>query len=314
MKKLSAFTLTLIFILCIFTSCTPSSQTESSKIQVVTTIFPIYDWAKNIAGENAEVIYLDESGTDMHSYQPTAADIVAIGNAEVFIHIGGISDEWVEGALKSSENNSLITLSLLEIADAAEEQTVEGMQIPEHEHKHDVKELDEHIWLSLKKAQICVSAICDALCRADKENSAVYKQNAASYNTKLGKLDKQLTNVISSAKRTQMLVADRFPFYYFASDYSLTYFAAFPGCSAESEASFETVTFLIEKTEELNLPCIFMLENSDGKLANTVASETGAEILTLNSCQSVAKKDIDNGFTYIGAMEQNIKTVTEALN
>ncbi len=314
MKKITVFIITLILTLSFFASCTPAEQKTNEKITVVTTVFPVYDWTRNIAGDKANVIYLDKSGTDMHSYQPTAADIVTLGSADVFIHVGGVSDTWVDGAIKSAQNESLSVLSLMDIAGGAEEQTVAGMQTEVHEHENDATELDEHIWLSLKKAQVCVNAIQDALGKADVKNSDEYKKNAENYNIKLADLDSRYEAMVMNSKRQTVLFADRFPFLYLTQDYGIEYFAAFPGCSAESEASFETVTFLIEKTKELNLPCIIILETSDSELANTVSSETGAKILKLNSCQSVTQKDIDSSFTYFSAMENNLNTFTEALN
>lgn len=289
-----------------------SGDTDKNRITAVTTVFPVYDWTRNVAGDSCNVIYLDESGTDMHSFEPTASDILTLASADVFIHVGGVSDEWVESAVSSANNPDLITLSLMSVTGVLEEETVEGMQV--HEHEHDAAEYDEHIWLSLRKAQIAVDTICDALSQADSENSASYKANAENYNKKLGELDKKYTDCVNNAKRRTLLFADRFPFRYFTEDYSLEYFAAFPGCSAESEASFETLTSLIEKTRSYALPCILTIENSTADIADTVSSETGAKILSLNSCQSVTQEDIDSGLTYLSAMESNLQIISEALN
>lgn len=314
MKKIFIFILSVIIILSAFTSCTaPDETSDNGKINVVTTIFPVYDWTKNVAGENCNIIYLDESGTDMHSFEPTAKNILSITNADIFIHVGGVSDEWVENALSVSENTSLITLTLADITGMIEEEIIDGME-HEHESDHDLLQNDEHIWLSLKKAQTAVSAIADTLASADTANADKYRLNAENYNKKLSDLDKRYTDCINNAKRKTLLFADRFPFRYLTEDYGLEYFAAFPGCSAESEASFETMTFLIEKTRELSLPCIITIENSDSKIADTISNETDTKILSLNSCQSVTKADIDNGITYISAMEKNLQIITEALN
>ena len=314
MKKIFIFILSVIIILSAFTSCTaPDKASDNGKINVVTTIFPVYDWTKNIAGENCNIIYLDESGTDMHSFEPTAKNILSITNADVFIHVGGVSDEWVENALNASGNTSLIILTLADITGMIEEEIIDGME-HEHESDHNSAQNDEHIWLSLKKAQTAVSAIADTLASADTANADKYRLNAENYNKKLSSLDKKYTDCVSNAKRKTLLFADRFPFRYLTEDYGLEYFAAFPGCSAESEASFETMTFLIEKTRELSLPCIITIENSDSKIADTISNETDTKILSLNSCQSVTKADVDNGITYISAMEKNLQIITEALN
>lgn len=301
-----------MLIVTVFSSCVKTEQKpDNGKITVVTTIFPVYDWTRNITGENCNVIYLDESGTDMHSFEPTANDILTLSDADVLIHIGGVSDEWVESAVKSANNPELVTLSLMSVTGVLEEEIVEGM---EHDHDHDTTEYDEHIWLSLKKAQKAVSAIADTLAKADNANAGHYKENAENYNTKLSMLDGKYTDCVNSAKRKTLLFADRFPFRYLTEDYGIEYFAAFPGCSAESEASFETLTVLIEKTKELSLPCIITIENSNTKIADTISSETGTKILSLNSCQSVTKDDVDGGITYISAMENNLLIITEALN
>ena len=313
MKKFFIFILSLILIVTVFSSCQkPETNQENDGITVVTTIFPVYDWTRNVAGDNCNVIYLDESGTDMHSFEPTAKDILTLADADVLIHIGGVSDEWVAAAVESANNPELVTLSLMDVTGVLEEEIIDGMEHDDDD-DHDTAEYDEHIWLSLRKAKVAVSAIAETLGKADNANKDKYTANAESYNAKLESLDGKFSDCVNNAKRKTLLFADRFPFRYFTEDYSLEYFAAFPGCSAESEASFETMTFLIEKTKELSLPYILIIENSDSKMAQTIGNETGAEILSLNSCQSVTKNDIDNGITYLSAMEKNLQIITEAL-
>ena len=314
MKKAILLFLSLILIFS-FTACSDNTSDipeDDGRPVVVTTVFPVYDWTRNIAGDNCNVIYLDKSGADMHSFEPTASDIALLAKADVFIHIGGVSDKWVDSAIESAKNDSISVLSLMTVTGVLEEETVEGMQIHDHEDKN-TDEYDEHIWLSLKKAQTSVDAICETLCKADSINAETYKTNASAYNNKLCELDGKFETLTASAKRNTILVADRFPFRYLTEDYGIEYFAAFPGCSAESEASFDTMTFLIEKTKELSLPCILIIENSDGKLADTISRETGAKVLTLGSCQSVTQAQAENGLTYLSVMENNLTTLTEAL-
>ena len=308
-------------VIALFSSCTTtpadnesaSGDTDSkSGISIVTTIFPIYDWVKNITGSAENVIYFDENGIDLHSFEPTADNIITLSSADLFICIGGTSDEWVDNAVKSAENENLQVLRLMEITGVLEEETVEGMEA-DHE-EADIAEYDEHVWLSLKKAQTAVRSIADALCGIDPENADFYRTNAENYINDLKALDGKYEVAIASAKGNTLLFADRFPFRYLTEDYALEYYAAFPGCSAESEASFETIAFLIEKTKELKLDDIIVLEGSDRKIASTVASETGAEIVMLDSCQSVTKKDVADGKTYISVMEENLKVITEALS
>lgn len=315
MKKLISLFLSFIIVFS-FAACadnTADIPEDDGKLTVVTTVFPVYDWTRNVTGDICNVIYLDKSGADMHSFEPTASDIVLLAEADVFIHIGGVSDKWVDSAVESAKNDSLEVLSLMTVTGVLEEETVEGMQIHDHSEMN-TEEYDEHIWLSLKKAQTAVNAICETLCKADSENAETYRSNAAAYTDKLSELDGRYTSLMSSAKRNTILVADRFPFRYLTEDYGIEYFVAFPGCSAESEASFETMTFLIEKTKELSLPCILVIEKSDGKLADTISRETGVKVLTLGSCQSVTQADADKGLTYLSVMENNLTTLTEALS
>lgn len=308
-------------VITLFSSCTTTpadnesatGDTDStSGISIVTTIFPIYDWVKNITGSAVNVVYFDENGIDLHSFEPTADNIITLSSADLFICIGGTSDEWVDNAVKSSGNENLQVLRLMEITGVLEEETVEGMEA-DHE-EADITEYDEHVWLSLKKAQTAVRSIADALCGIDPDNADMYRKNAENYINGLKALDGKYEAAIASAKGNTLLFADRFPFRYLTEDYSLEYYAAFPGCSAESEASFETMAFLIEKTKELKLDDIIVLEGSDRKIASTVAAETGARIVMLDSCQSVTKKDVADGKTYISVMEENLKVITEALS
>lgn len=315
MKKFFICLLSVILVLTCFSACEPDTVTEKQDgtLTVVTTIFPIYDWVRNITGSDENLVYLDENGIDLHSFEPTANDIIALSQADVFICIGGASDEWVDNAVASADNDSLKVLELMEITGVLEEETVEGMET-EHEHESaDITEYDEHVWLSLKKAQTAVEAISELLCDIDSENADTYRKNTDNYIAELKALDNKYESAISSAGKNTLLFADRFPFRYMTEDYSLNYYAAFPGCSAESEASFETMAFLIEKTKELKLSAIIVLEGSDGKIASTVSAETGAKILTLNSCQSVTKANVADGMTYISIMESNLAVLTEAL-
>lgn len=322
MKKLFSGILSVVILLTLLTSCTkqPSNNEDESAevnasdgLTVVTTIFPIYDWVRNITGSDENIIYFDENGIDLHSFEPTANNIITISKADIFICIGGVSDEWVNNAVNSAGNEELKVIRLMEITGVLEEETVEGM---ETEHVHgdtDVAQYDEHVWLSLKKAQKAVKHIADTLCELDFENAEKYKANATDYIEKLKSLDAKYEDAISSAAKNTLIFADRFPFRYMVEDYALEYFAAFPGCSAESEASFETIAFLIEKTKELKINDIIVLEGSDRKIASTVSAETGAEIVMLNSCQSVTKENASDGQTYLSIMESNLTVITEAL-
>ena len=287
--------------------CGAPNVKRSGKINVLCTVFPLYDWARNIAGNTAEVSLLNENGADMHSYQPTAADIVRLHSCDILIYTGGESEKWVAEVIKQSSNENLKALNLIELlGDKAVTEREEGA-----ERRENGDETDEHIWLSLKNAEILTDKIAAALSGADNKNNDIYKTNAAKYAERLAALDKEYTEALKNAKHKAMIFADRFPFRYFTEDYGLDYYAAFPGCSAETEASFETVIFLAKKADE-NGDCIFITETSNGDIAKAVNRNTAKrnkKILTLDSMQSVSKKDIKNGFTYISVMQKNLETL-----
>lgn len=327
---------------------------NSNKISIVCTTFPQYDWVKNILGEEAErfnVTLLLDNGVDMHSYQPAVKDIATAGSSNLFIYVGGESDTWVEDALKEAKNKDLKAINLMETLDnfVKEEEVVEGMQEERkslgHSHEKSSKEkqeqtqkeshensqeingqkeaadeepeYDEHIWLSIRNAEIMVKNIEKAIEQLDSDNAKVYQNNAENYIKKLDTLDKQYANTIQNAKYKAILFGDRFPFRYMADDYDLKYYAAFAGCSAETMAGFETVTFLAKKADELRLPVILTIENSDGRIAEAVKSNTtkkNQKILAMNSLQSVTKEQLADGITYLQVMQENLSVLSEALN
>lgn len=288
-------------------------------ISIVTTIFPEYDWVMNVLGDNpagAEVTMLLDNGVDIHSYQPTAEDIMKISTCDVFIYVGGESDEWMDDALKESVNGNMKVINLLEaLGDKVrEEEIVEGM---EHEHELEEAEYDEHVWLSLRNSAELVNVIADTVSSVDPDNASVYKDNASGYTAKLKDLDAQYESAVSSGAYDTVLFGDRFPFRYMTDDYGLKYYAAFAGCSAETEASFETVTFLSGKVDELGLKSVLTIESTDKKIAETIISNTASKdqkILTLDSMQSVTSKDVAAGATYLGIMQSNLEVLKEALN
>lgn len=327
---------------------------NSNKISIVCTTFPQYDWVKNILGEEAERFYVTlllDNGVDMHSYQPAVKDIATAGSSDLFIYVGGESDTWVEDALKEAKNKDLKAINLMETLDnfVKEEEVVEGMQEERkslgHSHEKSSKEkqeqtqkeshensqeingqkeaadeepeYDEHIWLSIRNAEIMVKNIEKAIEQLDSDNAKVYQNNAENYIKKLDTLDKQYANTIQNAKYKAILFGDRFPFRYMVDDYDLKYYAAFAGCSAETMAGFETVTFLAKKADELRLPVILTIENSDGRIAEAVKSNTtkkNQKILAMNSLQSVTKEQIADGITYLQVMQENLSVLSEALN
>ena len=346
MKKLFAFAGILLALG--MSSAFAKKASDENKVKVVTTIFPEYDWVKEIVGEKAaevELTLLLNNGVDLHSYQPSVKDIAKIQEADIFVYVGGESDEWVDDVLKNVKSPNQKVINLLEVLGdrVKAEEIVEGMEHEHHhehghdddehghddhdgdhhdEHGHDEhhheheEELDEHVWLSLKNAQILTAAICDALCQADSKNADAYKKNLASYNKKLADLDAKYEAAVKAASKNTFVFGDRFPFRYLVDDYGLKYYAAFTGCSAESEASFKTIVFLSEKVNELGLNSVCQIESGNGKIAKTVISNSKnkkAKVLTFDSLQSTTAKQIKKGATYLGAMEKNLEVLKEAL-
>ena len=345
-------------------SSTASTKSEAKtddankKFTVVCTIFPEYDWIRQLVGDkkdNYEITYLLDKGVDLHSYQPTAEDIAKIANCDLFVYVGGESDGWVDDALKESKNDKMQVVNLLETLgkNVKPEEVVEGMQEEDehdHDHDHDDKdhddkdhdhddkdhddkdhdhedadhdhdheeetEYDEHVWLSLRNATALVNTLAEKLQTIDPENKDYYATTAADYTAKLGDLDSRYLATIKKAKVKTVLFGDRFPFRYLVDDYGLKYYAAFVGCSAETEASFETVAFLAKKTDDLKLKSVLVIENSDQKIAKKIVETTkdkNQNIVVLNSMQSITNEDIANGATYLSIMESNLKALASAL-
>ena len=300
-----------------------ASQSDEKPLKIVTTIFPEYDWVREILGDkadNAELTMLLDNGVDLHSYQPTADDIIKISDCDLFIYVGGESDGWVEDALKEATNKDMQVINLLDVLgeQVKEEEVVEGMEAEEEESEdEDEPEYDEHVWLSLKNAETLCNAINDALETIDPANKDVYAANAAAYLEKLTALDSEYQSMVDNAARKTVLFGDRFPFRYLVDDYGLNYYAAFVGCSAETEASFETVSFLSGKVDELGLPCVLTIEGAQHKIAETIVQNTAEKnqsILTLDSMQSTTSTDVANGTTYLSVMESNLDVLKRALN
>ena len=270
--------------------------------------------------DHAEVTMLLDNGVDLHSYQPTADDIIKISDCDLFIYVGGESDGWVEDALKEATNKEMQVINLLDVLgeQVKEEEVVEGMEAEEEESEdEDEPEYDEHVWLSLKNAETLCNAITDALEEIDPANKDAYAANAASYLEKLAALDGEYQTVVDNAARKTVLFGDRFPFRYLVDDYGLSYYAAFAGCSAETEASFETISFLAGKVDELRLPCVLTIEGAQHKIAETIVQNTAEKnqsILTLDSMQSTTSTDVANGTTYLSVMESNLDVLKQALN
>ena len=338
MKKIIALLLVLLMAASMLAGCGKQDDDDTTdttdKLNIVTTIFPEYDWVREILGDkadNAEITMLLDNGVDLHSYQPTADDIVKISDCDLFIYVGGESDGWVEDALKNATNKDMKFINLLDVLGdkVKNEEVVEGMQEEEHEHEdgeehehedgeeheHE-EEADEHVWLSLKNAEVLVGAISDALQELDPDNKDTYAANTDAYVQKLSALDAEYQTAVDNATCKTVLFGDRFPFRYLVDDYGLNYYAAFVGCSAETEASFETISFLAKKVDELKLPCVLTIEGAQHKIAETIVENTAEKnqkVLTMDSMQSTTSQDVANGTTYLSVMEKNLSVLKEAL-
>ncbi len=348
MKKICIVLLLILALTCSVVGCGTSS--DDDKLTIVTTIYPIYDWVNEVIGDetqDTEITLLLDNGTDMHSFQPSTAQIVEIYNADLFIYVGGESDEWVDDILENNTNDSLVVINLFDLLEESllDEEIIEGMEgygdddccddedhdhddedddccdDEDHDHDHEDGESDEHVWLSLTNAKTCCTAIASALSKINEDSKTAYEANATAYNALLTDLDSQYESAVEAGSKDTILFADRFPFRYMVQDYDINYYAAFVGCSSETEASTETVAYLVDKVVELKLDVILIIDGSDGSIAQTVKSDAtkvdstraDIEILTINSLQSVSLSAIDDDFSYLSVMKSNLEVLKKAL-
>ena len=297
------------------------ASAAEKQLKIVTTIFPEYDWVMNILGDQADsmdVIWMMDAGVDLHSFNPSIEDIVDIDECDLFIYVGGESDFWVEDVLRESTKEGRKTVRLLDLlaGQVKEEEIITGMQVREAEEESEEEpEYDEHVWLSLRNAEVIVGGLADILGGIDPEHAEEYSANADTYKKALQELDDEYTAALEAAAHKTLVMGDRFPFRYLFDDYSLSCYAAFNGCSAESEASFETIIFLAEKMDELNLRNILKTENDNTRICETVIESTktkNQEILTIDSMQSVTRENYENGTTYLTKMQENLETLKKA--
>ncbi|MBQ7713066.1 MAG: zinc ABC transporter substrate-binding protein [Clostridia bacterium] len=337
MKKIITLILLIAVLSVTLVACVGCGTTADGKPKIVVTIFPVYDWVMNVLGDRADdysVTLLLDSGADLHSYQPSVADMVAVAESDLFLYVGGESDDWVDDALKNTKNKNIRTMNLLELLgdNAYEEEIVEGMEHEhehededededhEHEHDHDHEEeaeYDEHVWLSLKNAAFYVNKIAQELSAVDPDDAETYKANAAAYAASLTTLDTRYAEVVAASPRDTLLFGDRFPFRYLVEDYGLKYYAAFVGCSAETNASFETIAFLAGKADALDLSVILKIESSTEDIARGIrdaSQKKNQQIMVLDSLQSSTKKEYAAGRTYLAVMESNLSVLESALS
>ncbi|WP_085169360.1 metal ABC transporter substrate-binding protein [Brachyspira hyodysenteriae] len=331
-KKILIFLTILLFFI---TSCNDANKnnnkTSNGKINVVATIFPIYDFTKNIALDNINLQMIIKPGIEIHSFNTTPADVIDIQNADVFIYIGGESEAWAEKIVSSMDTNNKKIVRLIDYVKALDEEIVEGMEHDEdhnheeeanhNEHENDIGEshthegiYDEHIWTSPKNAQLMVTAICNALSEIDADNADIYKSNADKYNQELTALDEEIRNAVGSSKRKNIVFGDRFPFRYLAEEYGLEYRAPFTGCSSQVDASPKTIAYLINYIKDNKIPYLYYIELSNEKIANTLIEQTGASKLKLHSGQNVSKEEFNSGITYLSIMRDNLESLKKGLN
>ena len=313
-KVIVLFCITSILL---FSGCTGKSDiTEGEKLSVVCTSFPQYDWVRNIVGEvsDVEISLIIDNGTESHSYQATADDIIKIKNSDIFIFNGGKSDSSFDKIAEQNRHEGWISINMM---NSIPEKLLYEDIFESESHNHHESTYDEHIWLSLNNSIELCHIITDELSKADPENSNIYKTNCENYTTVLENLNLRYKELVSGSAKKEIILADRHPFKYLMNDYNLKCYAAFPGCSSDTEASFETVITLAKKIDELGITKIAVTENSNSSIAESVISASAAEsidIITMNSIQSVSQKDIDSGLTYISAMESNLEALTKLLN
>lgn len=309
MRKFIALFLALIMVFSLCACTNSENNADGGKVKIVATIFPQYDFARQIAGDLADITMLLSPGEETHTYDPSPADIITIQNADIFIYGGGESDTWLEGVLDSIDTSKMTLISLMDVCELLETE-----EEHEHEHEHDEMPYDEHVWTSPINAMKIVEAIANALCAVDPDDAAAFRTNRDAYLDKLTALDLKFHEVIDSAPRSTLIFGDRFPLLYFAEEYGLDYCAAFPGCASNTEPSAATVAELIETVKSENIPIVFKIELSNGQVADSIAEASGARVETFYTCHTVSKDDFENGETYLSLMEKNIPLVKEALH
>ena len=307
MKRTLALILSLALLLCALACGKPAP--DDGKPTVVCTIFPQYDFIRSIAGDRVNLVMLAKPGSEVHGFDPSLAEMSMILECDLFVYVGGETDRWVEDLL-AKNGKDLNAVALVDLVDTVDEELAPGMQGEAEEEP----EADEHVWTSPKNAIRITEGLCDALCALLPDDADELKANADAYIQELESLDSDFHAVMQGAKRNTIVFAERFPFRYFCDELGLRYYAALPGCSSNEEVSLSTVSYLIERVREEQLPCVFKIEFSDGKIAQTIADATGCEVLELHSCHNVSRADFDAGVTYIDLMRKNLESLKKAVN
>lgn len=302
-----------VFSLCACSSESSYSSSDSGKLKIISTVFPPYDLARQIAGDNAEISILLPPGSEIHNYEPSAKDMIAIRNCDIFLYIGGENEQWAEKLINSTDTENVTAVKLIDYVPALSEDEDEHDHDHDHDHEHE-HETDEHIWTSPKNAQLMLSAVYDAICKVDPSDKQIYTKNKDAYAKQLSDLDNAYRSAVDNAKNKTIVLADKFPFRYLAHEYGLEFSAAFAACSDESEPGVSTMIKLTKTIKENNIPAVYYLEFSSTKIADTLCDETGATKLMLHSCHNVSKQDIENNVNYVDLMKQNLENLKLTLN
>lgn len=312
MKKIVSLIICLAFAASLCACSATEENGDQRGLSVITTVFPAYDFAREIAGEENTVTLLVPPGAESHSYEPTAQDMIRLQNCDLLICNGGESEAWIEQIADALDGQTKI-LCMMECVDALTEETKEGMQTTHEEEEEGEEEFDEHVWTSPLNAARISRAICDKLCMLDGDNSALYNSSCEAYCAALDRLDAQFREITQNAENKTVIFADRFPVRYFTEEYGLDYYAAFAGCADDAEPSAKTVAFLIDKVRENAVPAVFYIEFSNEKMADVICEDTGCEKLLFHSCHNVSRDELRDGVTYLELMQQNAENLREAL-
>lgn len=319
--RLTGAVLAVLVLLSALSGCGPQVDQDESKVQVVSTLFPYYDFARQIGGDRVEVTLLLSPGRESHSFEPTPLDVIRISEADVFLYNGGEGEVWVDETMDAYDAPDQVVCRMMDYVDVLEEELVEGMEAEGgHDHDHegheedsDEIEYDEHIWTSPVNAKLLAQAVCDALTKADPEGADYYAANLAAYDEDLTELDEAFRQVVAEGKRDILVFGDRFPLLYFCKTYGLRYRAAFQGCSSDTEPSVKTLAYLIDKINEEHIPVVYHLELSSEAITNVICESTGAKSLQFHSCHNLSREDFEQGATYLSLMWQNVEALKEGL-
>ena len=314
MKRILAFLCIFILTVSLFGCGKTLQQSDDAGISVVTTIFPAYDFARAVIGDDGSVSMLIKPGTEIHTYDPTTADIAKIQACDVFIYNGGEADAWVDTVLDSIDTGHMTIIRMMDAVTPVEEESVEGMEAEQEAHDATEIEYDEHIWTAPANAILIVNAIRDAMCKLDPINTEAYCENSDAYVLQIQNVQEEITTIVAQAKHKTIVVGDRFPFRYFVEEFGLDYRAAFNGCSEDTEASASTIAYLIDTIEQNNLSAVFYIELSNQQIAKTISEQTGAQMLELNSCHNISQENFDSGLNYVDIMKQNAENLRIGLN